>query len=74
MPAWAKGGMDDEAIWDLVAFINVLPKLSAAEYKARIAASEGHSHAGMEPPASAQSSPNPHNHEGHSHSQHKHSH
>ena len=74
MPAWAKGGMDDEAIWDLTAFIKVLPKLSAADYQARVAASEGHSHAGMEPPASASSSPNSHNHEGHSHSQHKHNH
>ena len=73
-PAWAKGGMDDDAIWDLTAFIKILPKLSAAEYQVRVAASEGHSHAGMEPPASAQSSPNPHNHEGHSHSKHKHSH
>lgn len=74
MPAWAKGGMDDEAIWDLTAFIKVLPKLSAAEYQARVAASEGHSHAGMEPPASASSLPKPHNHDSHSHSQHKHSH
>lgn len=74
MPAWAKGGMDDEAIWDLTAFINVLPKLSAAQYQAQVAASEGHSHAGMEHPAAAPSSPQPHNHEGHSHSHHKHSH
>lgn len=74
MPAWTKGGMDDEAIWDLTAFIKVLPKLSAAEYQARVAASEGHSHAGMEPPTPAPSLPKPHNHEGHSHSKHKHSH
>lgn len=74
MPAWAKGGMDDAAIWDLTAFIKVLPKLSAAEYQARVAASEGHSHTGMEPPVSAPSSPKPHDHAGHSHSQHKHNH
>ncbi|UCV07603.1 c-type cytochrome [Dechloromonas denitrificans] len=74
MPAWAKGGMDDEAIWDLTAFIKVLPKLSSAEYQARVAASEGHSHAGMELPASAPSSSKPHNHEGHSHGKHEHSH
>lgn len=74
MPAWAKGGMDDEAIWDLTAFIKVLPKLSAADYQARVAASEGHSHAGMEHPAPVTSAPKPHNHEGHSHSKHKHSH
>jgi mono/diheme cytochrome c family protein len=74
MPAWVNGGMDDEAIWDLTAFIKALPKLSAAEYQARVAASEGHSHAGMEPPASASSSPRPHHHEGRSHNQHKHNH
>ncbi len=67
MPAWAKGGIDDQAIWDLTAFIKVLPKLSAAEYQARLAASAGHSHAGMEPPASAPSSPKAHDHAGHSH-------
>ena len=74
MPAWAKGGMDDEAIWDLTAFIKGLPKLSAAEYQTLVATSGGHSHAGMEHPASAQGSPKPYNHEGHSRSQHKHSH
>ena len=74
MPAWAKGGMDDEAIWDLTAFIKVLPKLSAKEYQAEVAASEGHSHAGMAPdPAAPQPAPG-HTHEGHSHSHHKHSH
>ena len=75
MPAWAKGGMDDNAIWDLAALIKVLPKLSATEYQAHVAASEGHSHAGMEHhPAPAASSAKPHDHEGHSHSHHKHSH
>lgn len=48
MPAWAKGGMDDETIWDLTAFLKVLPKLSAAEYQARVEASEGHSHTGID--------------------------
>ncbi len=74
MPAWAKGGMDDEAIWDLTAFIKVLPKLSANEYQASVAASEGHSHAGMAPEPAAQQPAQGHNHEGHSHSHHKHSH
>ena len=74
MPAWAKGGMDDEAIWDLTAFIKVLPKLSAKEYQASVAASEGHSHAGMAPEPMAQQPSQGHNHEGHSHSHHKHSH
>ncbi len=74
MPAWAQGGMDDDAIWNLVAFIKTLPKLSAAEYQAQVAASEGHSHAGMAPPESTPGSVTPHDHEGHSHSPHKHSH
>lgn len=74
MPAWAKGGMDDEAIWDLTAFIKVLPKLSANEYQASVAASEGHSHAGMAPEPAAQQPAQGRNHEGHSHSHHKHSH
>ena len=74
MPAWAKGGMDDEAIWDLTAFIKVLPELSAKEYQASVAASEGHSHAGMAPEPMSQQPSQGHNHEGHSHSDHKHSH
>ena len=74
MPAWAKGGMDDEAIWDLTAFIKVLPKLSANEYQASVAASEGHSHAGMAPEPAAQQPVQGHSHEGHTHSHQKHSH
>ena len=75
MPAWAAGGMDDEAIWDLTAFIKVLPKLSANAYEASVAASEGHSHGGMpHEPALQQPSEKGHNHESHSHSRHKHSH
>lgn len=75
MPAWAAGGMDDEAIWDLTAFIKVLPKLSANAYEGSVAASEGHSHGGMpHEPALQQPSEKGHNHESHSHSRHKHSH
>lgn len=74
MPAWAKGGMDDEAIWDLTAFIKVLPKLSASEYQAQVAASAGHSHAGMAPEAATRQAAKGHEHAGHDHSQHKHSH
>lgn len=74
MPAWAKGGMDDEAIWDLAAFIKVLPKLSANEYQASVVASEGHLHTGMPPEHAAQKPAQEHNHESHSHSHHKHSH
>lgn len=74
MSAWAKGGMDDEAIWDLTAFIKALPKLSAKEYQATVAASEGHSHAGMAPEPAVQQPAPVHVHEGHSHSHHQHSH
>lgn len=74
MAAWAKGGMDDEAIWDLTAFIKVLPTLSATEYQASVAASEGHSHTGMAREPAAQQPPLGHNHEGHTHSHHQHSH
>lgn len=46
MPAWSKGGMEDAAIWDLVAFVQRLPKMSAPEYRDLVESSEGHSHAG----------------------------
>lgn len=74
MPAWATGGMDDEAIWDLTAFIKVLPTLSATEYQDRVAASEGHSHAGMEAQPTEKSHSQAHTHEGHSQNHHAHSH
>lgn len=48
MPAWSKGGMEDVAIWDLVAFLRVLPTLSAVQYHASVAASGGHSHGGLD--------------------------
>ncbi|WP_079436995.1 cytochrome c [Zoogloea sp. LCSB751] len=48
MPAWSKGGMEDEAIWDLVAFVQKLPGLTAADYRVLVAASEGHSHGGLD--------------------------
>jgi len=62
MPAWGKTH-DDELIWDLVAFIRQMPKMSAAQYKAAVAsAPEGHeqmmeqmpgakNEAGSKPPA-----------------------
>lgn len=46
MPAWSKGGMDDETIWDMVALLQRLPALTGEDYAALVAASEGHSHAG----------------------------
>ena len=74
MPAWATGGMDDETIWDLTVFIKALPKLSANEYQANVAASEGHSHAGMAPEPAVQQSGHGHSPEGLSHQPHKHHH
>ncbi len=49
MPAWSKGGMEDEAIWDLCAFLGILPTLSATDYRQLVAASSGHSHGGLDP-------------------------
>jgi mono/diheme cytochrome c family protein len=48
MPAWSKGGMNDQDMWDLVAFLQRLPNLSVEQYRMLVAASEGHSHAGMD--------------------------
>jgi mono/diheme cytochrome c family protein len=48
MPAWGKAGVDDETIWNLVALLQKLPEMSAEEYKALVAESEGHSHARAE--------------------------
>jgi mono/diheme cytochrome c family protein len=36
MPAWGKTH-NDELIWDMVAFIQQLPKMSANQYKATVA-------------------------------------
>ena len=47
MPAWGKS-MGDEYIWGMVAFLQQLPKLDAAQYKALVASSGGHSHGGGE--------------------------
>lgn len=55
MPAWGKS-MGDEYIWGMVAFINQLPTLDAKQYRALVAASEGHQHGGGESQM--------HNHEG----------
>ncbi len=44
MPAWGKS-MQDQYIWDLVAFLRKLPSLSPEQYQAEVAASGGHSHA-----------------------------
>ncbi|MGH8174819.1 MAG: c-type cytochrome [Steroidobacter sp.] len=47
MPAWGKH-MEDEYIWDIVAFVRKLPALSAEQYAQQVAASGGHSHGGVE--------------------------
>lgn len=48
MPAWSKAGVDDAAIWDLVALVQQLPTLSAADYSTLVESSEGHSHDGAD--------------------------
>jgi mono/diheme cytochrome c family protein/ketosteroid isomerase-like protein len=47
MPAWGKH-MEDQYIWDVVAFVRKLPSLSAEQYQAEVMASGGHSHGGGE--------------------------
>lgn len=76
MPAWSITGMEDEAIWDLVAFLHILPTLSSEKYRQIVEASDGHSHAGADlrhPPtrtteASKVTAPKQaHNHDKHPH-------
>lgn len=71
MPAWSLGGMEDTDIWDLVALLQELPQLTPEAYAALVAASKGHTHAGMEqghhdapgaPPHEHPSSTKPHAH------------
>ncbi len=47
MPAWSNSGMEDEAIWDLVAFLKTLPSLSPESYGELVKPSKGHSHSGI---------------------------
>jgi ketosteroid isomerase-like protein/mono/diheme cytochrome c family protein len=48
MPAWGKS-MDEKSIWGLVAFVQRLPSLTAAQYHELVESSGGHSHGpGME--------------------------
>lgn len=47
MPAWSKGGIEDKAIWDIVAFLQPLPALTADQYAALVESSDGHSHGGQ---------------------------
>lgn len=47
MPAWSKGGIEDEAIWDMVAFLQRMPAFTPAQYLALVESSDGHSHGGL---------------------------
>ncbi|MGH8085574.1 MAG: c-type cytochrome [Lysobacter sp.] len=47
MPAWGES-MADEYIWNMAGFLQVLPTLDAAEYRAMVDSSGGHSHGGGE--------------------------
>ena len=47
MPAWSKGGIEDAAIWDMVAFLQAMPGLTPADYGELVEASDGHSHGGL---------------------------
>lgn len=47
MPAWGES-MDDEYIWNMAAFLQELPGLSAEQYQTMVASSGGHDHGGGE--------------------------
>ena len=47
MPAWGKS-MDDKYLWGMVAFMQQFPTITAAQYRAQVEASDGHSHGGGE--------------------------
>lgn len=47
MPAWGKS-MGDDYIWNMAAFLQELPKLSAQQYQALVESSDGHEHGGGE--------------------------
>lgn len=58
MPSWGYS-MEDAYIWDMVALLQVLPGISAEEYRTLVDASPGHSHGGGEGME--------HDHHGHDH-------
>lgn len=47
MPAWGKS-MEDRYVWDMVALLQVLPRMSADQYAQEVMESGGHSHGGSE--------------------------
>ena len=69
MPAWGKS-MEDSYIWDMVAFLQQLPQMSAEQYRAEVRASGGHSHGGGETmdQADEESGEAEHSHDGDDHS------
>lgn len=74
MPAWSKGGMEDEAIWDLSAFLKAMPSLSAEQYRQQVASSAGHSHGGMDGHAAQEQAGQDIGHHPHPHGDHPHQH
>ena len=56
MPAWGRS-MNDAYIWNMVAFLQALPKMDAAGYRSMVAASGGHSHGGGETAPHADAAP-----------------
>ena len=65
MPAWGRS-MEDDYVWNMVAFLKVLPSLDKAKYQSMVDQSGGHSHGGMED--------KPHAHEGPEEAPHSHGH
>jgi mono/diheme cytochrome c family protein len=63
MPAWSKAGMRDDEIWDLVALVRALPKLSADDYGGWVESSEGHHHRGAADAHGPDAGPDHHHHE-----------
>lgn len=50
MPAWGKS-MQDDYIWQMVAFMDELPGMSPQRYQTLVASSAGHQHGGGETPS-----------------------
>ena len=71
MPAWSKGGVDENTIWDMVALLQDLPALSPEDYETLVAASAGHSHSGREEGHDVGREQSPHSHD---HPEHQHVH
>lgn len=69
MAAWSRAGVEDPAIWDMVALIQRLPHLAPEQYQALVEASEGHSHGSDKNPAAArkETANSKHDHRGHAH-------